>query len=69
ETLPPEENGLMKEQRFMDSASNSMTPRPQTLRSTSDYQLPPSSPYYHGNGPPLRRQASNPPTQTHRRVE
>ncbi len=69
ETLPPEQNGLLKEQRFMDSASNSMTPRPQTLRSTSEYQSPPSSPYYHGNGPPLRRQASNPLTQTHRRVE
>ncbi|XP_055045059.2 polycomb protein SCMH1 isoform X2 [Misgurnus anguillicaudatus] len=68
-TLPPEENGLLKEQSFMDSASNSMTPRPQTLRSTSEYQSPPSSPYYHGNAPPLRRQASNPPTQTHRRVE
>uniref|UniRef100_A0A673KTF4 Sex comb on midleg-like protein 2 n=1 Tax=Sinocyclocheilus rhinocerous TaxID=307959 RepID=A0A673KTF4_9TELE len=62
-------NGLLKEQRFMDSASNSMTPRPQTLRSTSEYQSAPSSPYYHGNGPPLRRQASNPLTQTHRRVE
>uniref|UniRef100_A0A8C2JR89 Scm polycomb group protein like 2 n=1 Tax=Cyprinus carpio TaxID=7962 RepID=A0A8C2JR89_CYPCA len=69
ETLPPEQNGLLKEQRFMDSASNSMTPRPQTLRSTSEYQSPPSSPYYHGNGPPLRRQTSNPLTQTHRRVE
>ncbi|KAG1932415.1 sex comb on midleg-like protein 2 isoform X1 [Pimephales promelas] len=71
ETHPPEENGLLKEQRFMDSASNSMTPRPQTLRSTSEYQPAPSSPYYHGNRPPLRRQASNPPphTHTHRRVE
>ncbi|XP_062871003.1 sex comb on midleg-like protein 2 isoform X1 [Trichomycterus rosablanca] len=69
ETLPPEENGLLKEQRFMDSASNSMTPRPQTLRSTSEYQSQPSSPYYHGSGPPLRRHASNPPTRTHRRVE
>ncbi|KAI4879551.1 hypothetical protein NFI96_026643, partial [Prochilodus magdalenae] len=69
ETLPPEENGLLKEQRFMDSASNSMTPRPQTLRSTSEYQTQPSSPYYHGSGPPLRRHASNPPARTHRRVE
>ncbi|KAK3518821.1 hypothetical protein QTP70_014866, partial [Hemibagrus guttatus] len=69
ETLPPEENGLLKEQRFMDSASNSMTPHPQTLRSTSEYQSQPSSPFYHGNGPPLRRHASNPPTRTHRRVE
>uniref|UniRef100_A0A3B4EF29 SAM domain-containing protein n=1 Tax=Pygocentrus nattereri TaxID=42514 RepID=A0A3B4EF29_PYGNA len=69
ETLPPEENGLLKEQRFMDSASNSMTPRPQTLRSTSEYQSQPSSPYYHGNGPPLRRHASNPTARTHRRVE
>ncbi|KTF76932.1 hypothetical protein cypCar_00033292 [Cyprinus carpio] len=68
-SLSREQNGLLKEQRFMDSASNSMTPRPQTLRSTSEYQSPPSSPYYHGNGPPLRRQTSNPLTQTHRRVE
>ncbi|KAG9269214.1 sex comb on midleg-like protein 2 isoform X1 [Astyanax mexicanus] len=69
ETLPPEENGLLKEQRFMDSASNSMTPRPQTLRSTSEYQSQSSSPYYHSSGPPLRRHASNPPIRTHRRVE
>ncbi|XP_031431058.1 sex comb on midleg-like protein 2 isoform X3 [Clupea harengus] len=71
ETLPHEENGLLKEQRFMDSASNSMTPRPQTLRSTSEYHPPPSSPYY--PGPPLRRHSSNPPdltsARTHRRVE
>ncbi|XP_035377224.1 sex comb on midleg-like protein 2 isoform X2 [Electrophorus electricus] len=69
ETLPPEENGLLKEQRFMDSASNSITPRPQTLRSTSEYQSQPSSPYFHGNGPALRRHASNPSTRNHRRVE
>ncbi|XP_062412852.1 sex comb on midleg-like protein 2 isoform X1 [Sardina pilchardus] len=71
ETLPHEENGLLKEQRFMDSASNSMTPRPQTLRSSSEYHPPPSSPYY--PGPPLRRHSSNPPdltsARTHRRVE
>ncbi|XP_076839917.1 sex comb on midleg-like protein 2 isoform X2 [Brachyhypopomus gauderio] len=69
ETLPPEESGLLKEQRFMDSASNSMTPRPQTIRSASEYQSQPSSPYYHGNSPALRRHASNPPTHSHRRVE
>ncbi|TRY56064.1 hypothetical protein DNTS_017909 [Danionella cerebrum] len=62
ETLPPDESGLLKEQRFMDSASNSMTPRPQ-IPST------PSSPYYHSNSPSLRRQASNPAPQTHRQVE
>ncbi|XP_073795616.1 sex comb on midleg-like protein 2 isoform X2 [Danio rerio] len=69
ETLPPEDSGSPKEQRFMDSASNSMTPRPQTSRSTLDYQTPPNSPYYHGNGPAVRRQPSNPPAHTHRRVE
>uniref|UniRef100_A0AAY4CC02 SAM domain-containing protein n=1 Tax=Denticeps clupeoides TaxID=299321 RepID=A0AAY4CC02_9TELE len=72
ETLPHEENSLLKEQRFMDSASNSMTPRPQTLRTSSEY-APPSSPYYPGNGPPLRRHSSNPPDPTsarsQRRVE
>lgn len=71
ETLPHEENGLLKEQRFMDSASNSMTPRPQTLRSSSEYPAQASSPYY--PGAPLRRLASNPadltPTHMHRRVE
>uniref|UniRef100_H3CLK6 Scm polycomb group protein like 2 n=1 Tax=Tetraodon nigroviridis TaxID=99883 RepID=H3CLK6_TETNG len=61
ETLPHEENGLMKEQRYMDSASNSMTPRPQTLRSSSEYHskinsLYPSS----GSSTPIRRLSSNP---------
>ncbi|XP_063057838.1 sex comb on midleg-like protein 2 isoform X2 [Engraulis encrasicolus] len=80
ETLPHEENGLLKEQRFMDSASNCMTPRPQSLpRSASEYHAPPppSSPYYPGGAgpPPLRRHSSNPPdlaahaARTHRRVE
>ncbi|KAM6962942.1 sex comb on midleg-like protein 2 isoform 2-T2 [Aplochiton taeniatus] len=75
ETLPHEENGLMKEQRFIDSASNSMTPRPQTLRSASEYHSQAGgSPYYSGgHGTPLRRLASNPAelgsTHTLRRVE
>lgn len=58
----------------MDSASNSMTPRPQTLRSSSEYHskinsLYPSS----GSSTPIRRLSSNPTvlssTQPHRRVE
>ncbi|XP_068175133.1 sex comb on midleg-like protein 2 isoform X3 [Antennarius striatus] len=73
ETLPHEENGLIKEQRYMDSASNSMTPRPQTVRSSSDYHSQASSLYHPGNGTPMRRLSLNPAelgcTQPHRRVE
>lgn len=73
ETLPHEENGLIKEQRYMDSASNSMTPRPQTVRSSSEYHSQASSLYHPGNGAPMRRLASNPAelssTQPLRRVE
>ncbi|XP_047443249.1 sex comb on midleg-like protein 2 isoform X3 [Mugil cephalus] len=73
ETLPHEENGLIKEQRYMDSASNSMTPRPQTARSSSEYHSQASSLYHHGNSTPVRRHSSNPAelnsTQPHRRVE
>ncbi|XP_071768910.1 sex comb on midleg-like protein 2 isoform X1 [Centroberyx gerrardi] len=73
ETLPHEENGLIKEQRFMDSASNSMTPRPQTVRSSSEYHSQGSSLYYPGNVTLLRRLSSNPAeltaTQPLRRVE
>uniref|UniRef100_A0A1A7W9P5 Sex comb on midleg-like 2 n=1 Tax=Iconisemion striatum TaxID=60296 RepID=A0A1A7W9P5_9TELE len=60
ETLPHEENGLMKEQRYMDSASNSMTPRPQTMRSTSEYHSQARSLYHHGSSTPMRRHSSNP---------
>uniref|UniRef100_A0A1A8RSR8 Sex comb on midleg-like 2 n=2 Tax=Nothobranchius rachovii TaxID=451742 RepID=A0A1A8RSR8_9TELE len=60
ETLPHEENGLMKEQRYMDSASNSMTPRPQTMRSTSEYHSQARSLYHHGGSTPMRRHSSNP---------
>ncbi|XP_029600445.1 polycomb protein SCMH1 isoform X5 [Salmo trutta] len=77
DTLPREENSLLKEQCFMDS--NSMTPRPKTLRSTSDYHThsQASSPYYPCHGPgrahsrPLHRHASNPADLpcTHRGVE
>ncbi|XP_023995332.2 sex comb on midleg-like protein 4 [Salvelinus sp. IW2-2015] len=61
--------------------SNSMTPRPKTLRSTSDYHThsQASSPYYPRHGPgrahstPLHRLASNPAdlpcTHTNRGVE
>ncbi|XP_029905669.1 sex comb on midleg-like protein 2 isoform X3 [Myripristis murdjan] len=73
ETLPHEENALIKEQRFMDSASNSITPRPQTVRNSSEYHSQGSSLYYPGNGTPLRRLSSNPAelasTQPLRRVE
>ncbi|KAI1885126.1 hypothetical protein AGOR_G00216980 [Albula goreensis] len=75
-TLPHEENGVLKEQRFseesMDSASNSMTPRPPTLRS-SEFRAQASTPYYPSHPPPLHRLASNPPelapTRLNRRVE
>ncbi|MFT7799809.1 sex comb on midleg-like protein 2 isoform X6 [Arapaima gigas] len=76
EMLPHEESGVLKErfpQDSMDSASNSMTPRPPTLRSASEYRPSASSPYYPGQPPPLRRHASNPPelvsSHLHRRVE
>ncbi|XP_053286855.1 sex comb on midleg-like protein 2 isoform X2 [Pleuronectes platessa] len=73
ETLPHEENGLIKEQRYMDSASNSMTPRPQTVRSSSEYHSQASSLYHPGNSTPMRRHSSNPAelgsTQPLRRVE
>uniref|UniRef100_A0A665W0K4 SAM domain-containing protein n=1 Tax=Echeneis naucrates TaxID=173247 RepID=A0A665W0K4_ECHNA len=73
ETLPHEENGLIKEQRYMDSASNSMTPRAQTVRSSSEYHPQASSLYHPGNSTPMRRLSSNPAdmasTQPLRRVE
>ncbi|XP_078024675.1 sex comb on midleg-like protein 2 isoform X3 [Epinephelus lanceolatus] len=73
ETLPHEENGLIKEQRYMDSASNSMNPRPQTVRSTSEYHSQASSLYHPGNGTAMRRHSSNPAelssSQPLRRVE
>ncbi|KAK7878389.1 hypothetical protein WMY93_031019 [Mugilogobius chulae] len=74
ETLPHEENGLMKEQRYMDSASNSMTPRPHSVRSPSEYHSQPSAPYrHHGATTPMRRLSSNSTdhssTLPHRRVE
>ncbi|XP_054874245.1 sex comb on midleg-like protein 2 isoform X2 [Amphiprion ocellaris] len=73
ETLPHEENGLIKEQRYMDSASNSMTPRPQTVRSSSSYHSQASSLYHHSSSTPVRRLSSHPAelssTQSHRRVE
>ncbi|XP_034531902.1 sex comb on midleg-like protein 2 isoform X4 [Notolabrus celidotus] len=60
ETLPHEENGHIKEQRYMDSASNSMTPRPQTARSSSEYHSQTSSMYHAGNATAMRRHSSNP---------
>ncbi|XP_077440132.1 sex comb on midleg-like protein 2 isoform X2 [Vanacampus margaritifer] len=68
ETLPNEDNVLMKEQHYMGSASNSMTPRPQMARSHSEYRSSPS-----GAAPVPRRLASNPSelvsAQLLRRVE
>lgn len=57
----------------MDSASNSMTPRPQTMRSFSEYHSQASSLYHHSSSTPMRRLSSNPAemssTQPLRRVE
>lgn len=57
----------------MDSASNSMNPRPQTVRSSSEYHSQSSSLYHPGNGTSMRRHSLNPAehssTQPHRRVE
>lgn len=71
ETLPHEENVLMKEQRYMDSASNSMTPRAQMVRSSSEYHSQSSPRYHHGNSTPMRRLSSSDhaPPHTPRRVE
>ncbi|KAM4739822.1 sex comb on midleg-like protein 2 isoform 1-T1 [Anableps anableps] len=73
ETLPHEENGHIKEQRYMDSASNSMTPRPQTARGSSEYHPQASSLYHHSSGTAMRRHSSNSAelssTQPLRRVE
>ncbi|KAJ7993589.1 hypothetical protein DPEC_G00273970 [Dallia pectoralis] len=68
ESLPHEENSLLKEQHFMDSASNSMTPRP------SEYQSGLSQAcFYSGRAhtTPLRHHASHPAelNSTIRRVE
>lgn len=73
ETLPHEENGLMKEQRYMDSASNSMTPRPHSIRSP-EYHSQSSAPYRHyGATTPMRRLSSNSTDHSsalpHRRIE
>ncbi|XP_030627974.1 polycomb protein SCMH1 [Chanos chanos] len=78
ESLSHGENGVMKEKQFseepMDSASNSVTPQPPTLRSSSEYRAPSSgNPLYPSHPPPLRRLTSNPPevgsTRLQRRVE
>lgn len=73
ETLPHEENGLIKEQRYMDSASNSMTPRPQTVRSSSEYHAQAGGLYHAGSGSLMRRLSANPSelsaSQPLRRVE
>uniref|UniRef100_A0A8D3BAP3 Scm polycomb group protein like 2 n=1 Tax=Scophthalmus maximus TaxID=52904 RepID=A0A8D3BAP3_SCOMX len=73
ETLPHEEHSLLKEQRYMDSASNSMTPRPQMARSSSEYHPQASGLYHPANGTPARRHSSHPAelgsAQPLRRVE
>lgn len=57
----------------MDSASNSMTPRQQTVRSSSEYHSQAGSLYHPGNGTLMRRLSSNPTelssSQPLRRVE
>ncbi|XP_037105778.1 sex comb on midleg-like protein 2 [Syngnathus acus] len=55
ETLPHEDNVLLKEQRYMGSASNSMMPRTLMARSRSEYCSSPS-----GATPMPRRLSSNP---------
>ncbi|XP_061680593.1 sex comb on midleg-like protein 2 [Syngnathoides biaculeatus] len=66
ETLPLEDSVLMKEQRYMGSASNSVAPRPQVARSRSEYRPSAAAPL-------PRRLASNPAelasAQLLRRVE
>ncbi|XP_067288149.1 sex comb on midleg-like protein 2 isoform X2 [Pseudorasbora parva] len=78
ETVAHAENGTTTEQQFseesMDSASNTVAPRPPALRSTSEYHPPAgSSPHYPSHPPPIRRLSSNPselgPARAHRRVE
>ncbi|XP_052465527.1 sex comb on midleg-like protein 2 [Carassius gibelio] len=78
QTIVHAENGATTDQQFsvesIDSASNSVAPRPPALRSTSEYHTPTgSSPHYPSHPPPLRRLSSNPselgPPRTHRRVE
>ncbi|TNN53571.1 Sex comb on midleg-like protein 2 [Liparis tanakae] len=59
ETLPHEENGLLKEQRYMDSASNSVTPRPQAAARCSSEFHAHGARYRHGS-PAARRLSSNP---------
>ncbi|XP_056271181.1 sex comb on midleg-like protein 2 isoform X2 [Pseudoliparis swirei] len=60
ETLPHEENGLLKEQRYMDSASISVTPRPQAApRGSSEFHAHGAARYRHGS-PAARRLSSNP---------
>lgn len=44
----------------MDSASNSMTPRPQTARSSSEYHAQAGGLYHAGSGSLMRRLSSNP---------
>ncbi|XP_054646918.1 sex comb on midleg-like protein 2 isoform X1 [Dunckerocampus dactyliophorus] len=64
ETLPHQDNVLMKEQCYMDSASNSITPPPQMLRSCSENR-PPSA-----GATPVHRLLSNPASaQLLRRAE
>ncbi|KAM8890609.1 sex comb on midleg-like protein 2 isoform 2-T2 [Synchiropus picturatus] len=70
ETMPHEDGGHMKEQRYMDSVSNSMTPRP-PVRCASEYQAQGS--FHPTSGTTVRRVSSNPAdiscTQPLRRAE
>uniref|UniRef100_A0A8C1BM42 Scm polycomb group protein like 2 n=2 Tax=Cyprinus carpio carpio TaxID=630221 RepID=A0A8C1BM42_CYPCA len=78
ETIAHAENGATTNQQFsvesIDSASNSVAPRPPAIRRSSEYHTPTeNSPHYPSHPPPIRRLSSNPselgPPRTHRRVE
>ncbi|XP_012675106.2 sex comb on midleg-like protein 2 isoform X3 [Clupea harengus] len=76
ETLANVENGAPSEHQSpeysMDTTSNGMSPRPQTLRNSSEYR-PPSGggPLYSSGTPPLlhRLSSNTPATRLHRQVE
>ncbi|RXM32690.1 Sex comb on midleg-like protein 2 [Acipenser ruthenus] len=72
ETLPHDENRLLKEHRFseesMDSASNSMNPRSPALRNPAEYRPQGSSPCYRSSHLPLGAASSSAPTPPLRRI-
>ncbi|KAK1167805.1 sex comb on midleg-like protein 2 isoform X1 [Acipenser oxyrinchus oxyrinchus] len=72
ETLPHDDNGLLKEHRFseesMDSASNSMNPRSPALRNPAEYRPQGSSPCYRSSHLPVGAASSSAPTPPLRRI-